>query len=217
MKKALIFGATGFIGSYLLADLLYNSDYEKVIAVVRRDPGVNHPKLALLTGDLDLLPKIKDSLEADDVFIALGTTKKKTPCRAEYYRIDHDYPVRAAEIAKDKGATSVFLVSAINADANSHVFYLRTKGEAERDILALGYDHTHIFRPSLIMGTRREHRPMEKTLIAIWSILDPFFQGCFSRYKGMEAKEIAQAMNNAASYPAEKVTVYHWKEMHTLL
>ncbi len=216
MKKALIFGATGFIGSYLLGDLLRN-DYERVTAVVRRDPGLNHSKLSLLAGDLDTLPDLKDSLEADDVFIALGTTKKKTPDQAAYYRIDHDYPLRAAGIAKDRGATSVFLVSAIGADAGSSVFYLRTKGETEQDIIALGYDHTHFFRPSMIMGARRELRPGEKILRTVWAAVNPLFLGGLSRYRGMEAKDIALAMNNAASRPAGKLTVYHWKEMKALL
>ena len=72
----------------------------------------------------------------------------------------------------------------------------------------------HAARPG--DATRREHRPMEKTLIAVWSALDPLFLGGLSRYRGIEAKEIAQAMNNAARRPAGKVTVYHWKEMKAL-
>jgi len=215
MKKALLFGATGFVGSYLLDALLNSPDYDQVTIVVRKDPGITHLKLQTLIGNLDTLPSLKEKLVADDVFIALGTTKKNTPDPKEYYRIDHDYPVTAARIAKENGATSVFVVSAVGPDANSSVFYIRTKGEMERDILALDYAHTHLFRPSMIMGHRKEKRPMEKVFIGLFSVINPLFFN--SKYRGIEGKEIAYAMVNAAGNSTEKVKVYHWKEMQALL
>lgn len=217
MKKALLFGAGGFVGSYLLEGLLSNPEYGQVTIVVRKELPVSHPKLKSLIGDCQSLPGLKDSLDADDVFIALGTTKKKTPDRDAYYQADHDYPVLAASIARERGATSLFLVSAVGADVNSGVFYVRTKGEAERDILTLDYDHTHIFRPSMIMGHRKEYRPLEKVLIAVWSLLEPLFIGGLSKYRGTDARDIARAMINAASRPAGKTAVYEWREMRALL
>ena len=115
MKKAIVFGATGFIGSHLLRELLDNPDYERVIAVARKPLALSHPKLTTLIGDLASLPALKPQLVADEVFIALGTTRKHTPDEAEYYKIDHDYPVLAAEIAKANGARSVVESSACHA------------------------------------------------------------------------------------------------------
>lgn len=225
MKKALVFGATGFVGSYILQDLLENPEYEQVTAVVRKDLEQKHPKLKIVVGDRETLPGLKEELEGDDVFIAIGTTTKKTPDQAEYYAIDHDYPVLAASVAREKGATSVFLVSSVGATVNSGFFYIRTKGEVERDIIALDYEHTHIFRPSMIMGKRPEHRTMEKVLIGIFSAVSPLLVGSLKRYRGMEAKDIARAMVNAAACPAGsvagktsgKVTVYEWPQMQALL
>ena len=217
VKKALLFGASGFIGSYLLRALLEDPGYAQVIAVVRKKPAVEHLKLKTVVADRDSLPHIQEALEADDVFISLGTTKKKTPDQAEYYRIDHDYPVLAARIAREQGAGSVFLVSAVGANAQSGIFYLRTKGETERDIIALDFEHTCIFRPSMIMGEREEHRPTEKALIALWFLLSPIFAGGLAKYKGMEAKDIATAMVNAAKKPEEKVAILGWPEINALL
>lgn len=217
MKKALLFGASGFIGSYLLSALLNDAGYERVTVVVRKDLGFSHPRLKVLIGDYRSLPDLRDEIEADDVFIALGTTKKKTPNQTEYYQTDHDYPVLAARIAKERGAASVFLVSAIGADSASSVFYVRTKGEAERDVIALDYEHTHIFRPSVILGDRKEPRPLETVLRTVWAALGPVFVGGLSRYRGISAADIARAMHGAAARPADKVTVYEWKEMQELL
>ncbi len=217
MKKALLFGASGFVGSFLLRELLDDPAYGRVTIVVRKDPGLEHPKLRTLTGGPATLDSLRDGLEADEVFISIGTTKKKTPDLAEYYAIDHDYPVAAAKMAREQGAASVFLVSAMSADADSSVFYNRTKGETDRDVTALGFEHTHIFRPGVIMGERPENRPLEKALIAACTLLNPLLAGSLKRYRGMEAKDIARAIHNAAQRPAEKVRIYYWEDMQALL
>jgi uncharacterized protein YbjT (DUF2867 family) len=215
MKRAIVFGATGFVGSHLLRDLLDRSEYQSVTAVVRRDPGLVHPKLHTLLGDLDSVGEGISGAALDEVFIALGTTRKQTPDRMTYYRVDHDYPVAAARAAHAHGARSMFLVSAVGADPASRFFYVRTKGEMERDILALGYDHTHIFRPSMILGNRPEPRPLERFLGRAWALLDPLLP---ARYKGISGADIAQAMGEAAAgRRQERVAIYHWREMQDLL
>jgi len=217
MKTALLFGATGFIGSHLLRDLLDSPDYSRVIAVARKPLMLNHPKLTVLIGDIASLPTLKPQLVADEIFIALGTTRKHTPDEAEYYKIDHDYPLLAAATAKANGARSVFLVTAVGANAGSGVFYVRTKGEVERDILALDFEHTHIFRPSMILGERDEDRPRERLIIAIWNVINPLLVGPADRYRGLTGNEIAHAIAKAARHQAGKVRIYHWKEMSALL
>lgn len=216
-KKALLFGASGFIGSHLLQELLNNEDYEQVTIIVRKNQNITHPKLKVLVGDFNSLPKLKVNIMADDIFIALGTTKKQTPKEKEYYQIDHDYPILAAKKAKENGAKSVFVVSSIGADANSKVFYTRTKGELERDIIALDFEHTHIFEPSMLLGNRNESRPLEKIFINIFTVINPLFIGNLNKYKGIGGKDVAKAMNNAAKNQSEKVKIYQWKEMNSLL
>jgi uncharacterized protein YbjT (DUF2867 family) len=233
MKKALLFGASGFVGSYLLQELLKAPEYDQVTIVVRKPlpaevPAAQTPKLKTLIGDLQSLPSLKNQLVADDVFIALGTTRKHTPDTKEYYKVDHDYPVLAAKLAKENGATAVFIVSAVGANENSNLFYVKTKGETERDIKALGFARTHIFQPSMIVGERKEERPLEKTLIKFWGLLDPFFVSGLDRYRGIDAKVIAQAMLRAAREQVETpesegregenraintVKTYRWHEM----
>ncbi len=218
MKKAILFGASGFVGSYLLQDLLNNAAYEKVTAVVRKNLNINHPKLKTLIGDYSTLPTLKDNIDADEIFIALGTTKNKTPDKKEYYQIDHDYPVLAAKLAKEKGAGAVFIVSSVGANANSNIFYLKTKGETERDILALNFEHTHIFRPGMIMGKRKENRTLEKLFLKIWPAINAILIGNkLKNYRGIDAKDIARAMSNAAQKQSAKVNIYYWQQMKALL
>lgn len=216
-KKAILFGSSGFVGSYLLEELLDHPDYEEVTIVVRKELNKSHPKLKILKGDFHTLLDLKANLVADEIFITLGTTKKQTPDQGLYYQVDHDYPVLAAKIAKENGARSVFLLTAVGANAASSIFYVRTKGETEQDIIALDYEHTHIFRPSMILGNRKENRPMEKIFIKIWSVLNPLFFGKLNKYKGIDAKDIARSMVCAAETTAPKLKVYHWHEMKSVL
>jgi uncharacterized protein YbjT (DUF2867 family) len=217
MKTALLFGATGFIGSYLLEELLNSSDYDRVTAITRKPIQTKHPKLANVIGDYSSLPAIKEKLKADDVFIVIGTTKANTPDKKLYYQIDHDYPVLAAKLAKENGAKSVFIVTSVGANANSKVFYTKTKGEIERDVRALHYENTNIFRPSMLMGTRKEHRRLERSLVKTWSLVNLALVGPLSRYKGIEGKDVARAMVNSAKKPDQIVKIYHWDEMNALL
>lgn len=216
MKKALVFGATGFIGSQLLPALLASADYERVTIVVRRAPGLKHAKLTTLVGDLDSLPALADQIDVDDVFIALGTTKAKVPDEAVYYRIDHDYPVRAASVAQARGATGVFLVSAVGAAVDSLVFYLRTKGETEHDITALNIARTHIFRPSQLLGHREEKRPLERFIIAVWPAIDWLLVGGARKYRGIAVADVARAMLSAANDGAAGTHVHEWADMKAL-
>ncbi|MEO6799744.1 MAG: NAD-dependent epimerase/dehydratase family protein [Rhodanobacter sp.] len=216
MKKALLFGATGFIGSQLLSMLLASADYDGVTIVVRRDPGVAHAKLVTLVADLDSLPALAERIEADDVFIALGTTKAKVPDEAAYYRVDHDYPVRAAAVAQGRGATGVFLVSAVGANAGSSVFYLRTKGDTERDVIALGITRTHIFRPSQLLGQREEKRPLERFIVAVWPVIDWLLVGSVRKYRGITGADVARAMLRAAKDGATGVRIHDWADMKAL-
>lgn len=216
MKKALIFGATGFIGAQLLSMLLASEDYDRVTIVVRRDPGVTHAKLVTLVGDLDSLPALADWIEADDVFIALGTTKAKVPDETAYYRVDHDYPVQAAALGQTRGATAVFLVSAVGANAGSSTFYLRTKGQTERDVIALGFSRTHIFRPSQLLGQRAEERPLERFIISVWPAIDWMLVGGARKYRGIAGADVARAMVGAATESVPGSHVHEWEDMKAL-
>jgi uncharacterized protein YbjT (DUF2867 family) len=218
MKRAIVFGSSGFVGSHLLSELLNSSDYGQVTAVARKSLNITDPKLRTVIADYNSLAGVKSEIAADEVFIALGTTKKNSPEKADYYQVDHDYPVLAARIAKEGGAKSVFLVTAVGANLNSRFFYVRAKGETERDVIALNFEHTHIFRPSVILGKRKEKRSLlEAALMEFWSALNPLLIWKADKYKGIRGEDIAKAMVQSAKNQTEKLKIYHWREMHGLL
>lgn len=213
MKNAIVYGGSGLVGSYILDLLLEYNIYDKVYAVSRNKLNITHPKLHNLIGSLDQLEIITQGVKAEDVYIALGTTRKKTPELKEYYKIDHDYPVLATKAAKSNGAKTVLLVSAVGANSNSASFYIKMKGETERDVIAVGLDHTLIFRPSIILGPRKESRFLEDLFKKSWFLFQLILSGKLSKFKGIEAKQIAKSMIREARSPEAEIKIFHWREM----
>lgn len=212
-KSAILFGATGLIGGHLLHELLDSPAYTTVTAIVRRDTGIRHAKLKQLVADYRSLADIKEQLVGDDVFCCLGTTRKKTPDLDEYYRIDHDYPVAAAKYTKDNGATAFLLVSAVGANPGSSNFYLRMKGETERDIIGVGFEQTHVFRPSLLLGNRHEKRGLESLASIVFKFINPLLISRLSKYRAIPAKWVSSALCRVAEAGEQGVHTYYWADI----
>jgi hypothetical protein len=68
----------------------------------------------------------------------------------------------------------------------------------------------------MLMGDRKEDRPLEKMLIRLWSVINPILAGKADQYRGITGEDIAKAMKNSANNQSEKLKVYHWKEMKEL-
>src|SRR6267154_2386307 len=156
MKTALLAGSTGLIGRQLLELLLKDDHYSNVIAISRKKLEITNPKLINVVCELSQLSNYSDELKADDVFCCLGTTMKVAKSKEKFRAVDFDAPVMLARIAKENGAKKFLLVSALGANKNSSIFYNQVKGEVEQAIQQIGVEACHIFRPSLLIGPRRE-------------------------------------------------------------
>ena len=189
--KAILLGSTGLVGHFLLTELLNDSDYTEIELYSRRTLGMQSPKVKERLGDLlsdDFWPV---RLEADAVFVCIGTTKAKTSNTETYRAIDFGIPVKAAEVAKKGNVKHFSVVSSLGADAQSKNFYLKTKGEMEEAIRDLNLKQSYFLRPSMIMGPRQEKRLGESIGKVIMNGL-PFLIP--EKYKGVEAADIAKAM-----------------------
>lgn len=204
-KTALLAGASGLTGGYLLNLLLESPEYSSVIAYVRKSSGLTHPKFKEIVVDWETL---QEPVAAEDVFCCLGTTIKKAGSQEAFRRVDYNYPLQLAQIQLRGGSQQFLLVSAIGADAKSSVFYSRVKGELENALQSIGYKSLHIFRPSFIAGPRKESRPGEKIGLAIFSILSPLFIGPLKKYAPIQAEHIARAMLRAAQKNQPGIKVY---------
>ena len=209
MPTALLVGASGLVGRECLRLLLADPAYERVVVLARREmTGATGAggRLVSRIVDFERLAEHEDVPAVDHVFCALGTTMRQAGSRERFYRVDHDYPVEVARLARAAGARHFALVSAMGADPKSRIFYNRVKGEAERDVAALGWPGLTVVRPSLLLGERAERRLGEEVGKRL-AFLAP------RKWKPIAARKVAAAMVRAAKEGRPGVRVIESGEM----
>jgi uncharacterized protein YbjT (DUF2867 family) len=207
-NKAVIAGPSGLVGSKLLNILLHESYYDEVLILVRKELPVSHKKLVQLVIDFDRLDEYAAAITGHAVFCCLGSTKKKTPDLSVYRKIDHDYPLKLAQLAKQNGVEQYHLVSSIGANRQSSNFYTRMKGETETDVEKIGMKCLHIYQPSVLTGGREESRPTERFIIGLMNVVDPLLIGRLKKYRTISAGTVARAMFNESINKQEGVFVH---------
>lgn len=197
-RTALLAGASGLVGRYLLDQLIGAPEYDRVVAVVRRPLEFEHPKLVEVVADFAALERLPEPLRGDDAFCCLGTTRKRAGSRAAFRAVDHGAVLAFAWAAQRGGARRFFTVSALGADPASRFFYNRVKGETEEALGVLGFATLGIFRPGLLLGPRDEVRWGERVGAAALALASPFLVGRLARYRPVHAAVVARAMVRAS-------------------
>lgn len=192
--KLLVIGSTGLVGSHVLGQALADPRVTQVIALARR-PLPSHPKLLAPLADFNNLPPDAEWWGADAVICALGTTMRAAGSQSAFRKVDYDYPLAAAQLARQHGTPTYVLNSAIGAEASSRFFYNRVKGELEQALAALGFASLTIVRPGLIGGQRAEFRLGERVASLALSVLGPLLPRA---WRINPAEQIARVMLNAA-------------------
>lgn len=213
-RTALVAGATGLVGQQLIQILLASPEYSQVKAVVRRSLQTADPKLSVIRTDFASLEGLRPHMEVDDVFCCLGTTMKTAKTKEAFRHVDFELPLGLAKLAQEQGVQKYLLVSAMGANAKSNIFYSRVKGELEAELTRLKLKHLLIFRPSLLLGQREEHRSGEKLATFVMRGLSFALMGGLRKYRGIEAKQVAYAMyRKAIGETPEPISSYDSDQM----
>ncbi|GLD55805.1 oxidoreductase HTATIP2 isoform X1 [Lates japonicus] len=202
-KSCFILGASGETGKVLLQDLLERNIFSKITLIGRRQltfEGKAYENLVQEVVDFEKLDDYAAAFQGHDVgYCCLGTTRAKAGAEG-FVRVDHDYVLKSAELAKAGGCTQFHLESSRGADKTSNFLYLKVKGQVEAEIEALGFDRYAIYRPGVLLVDRQESRPAEwmtrKFFAAFSSVSgaengDPGEQS--HRRSGKECREIRES------------------------
>jgi len=198
-KTAIVLGATGLTGNYLVENLLQDSRYTKVKVFARRKTGHDHPRLEEHLCDLLNIKEYQNHFTGDEVFCCIGTTAAKTPDKELYKAIDYGIPVHTAALCKTKGIPTFLVVSALGASTQSRIFYNRLKGEMEEAVLEKGPERIFILQPSLIEGKRSEKRTGEWIGKQLFKAGNFLLRGPLKKYRSIHARDIAVAMIKLAN------------------
>ena len=204
MKTALLFGASGLVGSHLLNQLIKDTNYSKIKLFVRSVTETIDPKVEIIKTNFNNLQNHKEDVKGDDCFFCIGTTKQNSSDKDEYRRVELDIPKEIAKIAKLNLVNSFIFVSAIYANPNSSADYVRFKGLVEEELKRLNFPKLALMRPSFLMGDRKEKRVGEKIGIFVFKLLSPLLLGPIKKMRPIHSETVAKAMIKAANENLEK-------------
>lgn len=190
LGRVLVVGATGLVGSALVARLQRRHDCTALHVLGRREPataghGIVYRRVDFAVLEPDEVPAV------DVVFCCLGSTLRAAGSREAFRQVDLDHVVRVARLARAQGADRLLVISALGADPRSRVFYNRVKGEMESAVAGLGYRSVTLLRPSLLAGDRAERRRAEQAGLVFARLLAPLIP---RRYRAVPADAVALAM-----------------------
>jgi len=196
MKRAIVIGATGMVGTQLIQLLMNDENYSKIISLVRRESGIKNPKLEEHIIDFDEPESWSNFVWGEVLFSTLGTTIAQAKTKEAQYKVDFEYQFAVAKIAAIQGVSKYVLISSAGSNSTSYNFYLKMKGELETAVHILPFKTISILKPGMLAGNRIKNRPSEKLAFKVMNLLNKL--GLFKRYKPIQAIIVAQAMIMAA-------------------
>ncbi|HEY3785641.1 MAG TPA: oxidoreductase [Steroidobacteraceae bacterium] len=193
-RVVMLAGATGFVGSCALDALLDAPDVARVFAVTRRPLGREHPRLANRIVQFERIETQLQGLACQAALCCLGTTIRQAGSEEAFRLVDVDAVLAFARTAIAARAQRFVVVSSVGADPRSRNFYLRTKGEMEQVLAGLGFASLDILQPGVLLGWRREMRPLELAARLAMPLANPFLVGAREAFRGIPARTVGQAM-----------------------
>ncbi|MGY3896696.1 NAD(P)H-binding protein [Aeromonas enterica] len=190
MSQILIAGASGLIGRELLSQL----DPAHSLTLLCRKTGDPRPQHRWLQADFERLDEVALPGPIDIAFCCLGTTRKQAGSDEAFHRVDHDYVLAFAALARRHGCQRLIVVSSLGANPRSPALYPRTKGQMEQALLAQSWPRLAIVRPAMLLGNRQPPRLSEQCFQAIYPLLRPLLVGKLRRWRAIEASQVAHAM-----------------------
>ena len=194
MKIDLLFVSSGLVGGHLINHLIKDTNYSKIKLFVRSVPEISDTKVEVIKTDFSNLQNHKEDIKGDDCFVCIGTTKKNSPDKDEYKRVELDIPKEIAKIAKSNLVNSFIFVSALYANPKSSGDYVRFKGLVEEELKELNFPKLGIMRPSFLIGNRKEKRASETIGIFVFKLLSPLLLGPLKKMKPIHSETVARAM-----------------------
>jgi len=216
VKTALLFGASGLVGSHVLSQLISNNNYSKIRLFVRSSIDISDPKIEIIQTDFNNLENHREDIKGDDCFFCIGTTKKNSPDKNEYKRVELEVPKQIAQIAKSNLVNSFVFISSGYADPKSSGDYLKFKGEVEEELKRLNFTKLGIMRPSFLLGDRKEKRIGEKIGIFVFKLLSPLFLGPLKKMKPIHSAIVAKAMIAITQNDSSK-TIFESNEISEII
>lgn len=159
--RVLLTGATGYVGSYVLRELLRQNHTPRCLIRGRAsDLVVEANTVELATGDVTDPGSLDTAFsDCDAVIHLVGIIEEHPSQGVTFDRLHVDGTRHVVNAARNAGIDRFVHMSANGARSEDSTAYQRTKWEAEQVVTDAGFAHWTIFRPSLLFGEPDPGRP----------------------------------------------------------
>jgi hypothetical protein len=152
--NAVIFGATGMVGSEVLRFCLASDRINSILSVGRKTTGIVDPKLSEIEhSDFPDFSSIASELSRMDIcFYCLGVYQTQVSADV-FWRITVDYLqalVRTAEMVRKDAIFCLFSAQGADPSEKSPIRFAKAKGRAEKLLVDSDIHQSYIFRPGYI-------------------------------------------------------------------
>jgi uncharacterized protein YbjT (DUF2867 family) len=210
-QKVILAGATGLIGSAALP-LLVSAGFD--VHILLRKPVSDINGVTAHVAPVEQWPEIVKQLGADVAVACLGTTMRNAGSQAAFAAVDLELVSAFAAAARAAGANQFIGVSSVGASAASSNFYLKTKGQMEAAIGAMGFERADFLRPGLLRGERGGiPRYGERLGILLSPLTDLLLMGPLQRYRSISADDVAAAICRLALRSEPRTRIYENEAM----
>ncbi|KAK3637252.1 Protein fmp52, mitochondrial [Elasticomyces elasticus] len=192
MTTVALAGSTGLVGGNILTTLSNLQDVNTIHAFARREL-TGHAKLKAIVSSDTATWAAQYPQNTDLLISSLGTTRANAGGLEAQRKVDYDLALDLAKAAKAAGTKAYVLISTAGASSASSFAYPKMKGELEEAVKALGFDHTVIVRPGLIVGARSETRMLEGTLRKMATLMGSVSGNRLKDFWAQDADVIAKA------------------------
>lgn len=217
--KVGVIGGTGFIGSYLIDELLEFGMQPVVLVRPGSDSRLRHAvECEVVTGDLNDSDAVMRLVRSVDAMIYNVGILREFPSRGiTFNRLQYEAPKHVIDAALQAGVSNFLLMSA-NGIRPDGTTYQRSKYSADSYLAQSGMDYS-IFRPSVVFGDPRGRMEFATQLCRdIINVPLPaplFFNGLNAANAGkfelspVHVKDVARAFVNQLAAPLESNRIFH--------
>ncbi len=207
-------GATGFVGSYVLRDLIGQGH---TVRCLLRDPdaplAAGHAAVERVKGDVTNPRSLAGTLRGCDAAIHLvGIIDEKPSKGVTFESVHYEGTKHIVDEARDAGVARFVQMSANGARPDGVSAYQTSKWKAEEYVRSAGFDHWSILRPSVVFGdpgpdVEEFCTRLARQLIKPFPILPVFGDGQY-RLQPISVDEVAAAFVQALTLDAAHGQTY---------